>query len=262
MEAPALQAYLVDDEPLAIGRLRRLLAGVPEIVIAGSTSDPRQAIEFIAAHPVDVLFLDIQMPGINGFELLARIDPQPFVIFTTAFDDYALRAFEVNSIDYLLKPVDAAQLARAVAKLRRVGSQPRSAWQERPELQGLLRELAAAIRTPASGYPRRIASRSGDRITPLDLSEVTHFLARDKLTYAVVAGREHCVDSTIAELEQKLDPATFFRIHRSVLLNTDWIREVNSWLTGRVIVVLKDAKQTQLPVARDRVRLLRERVGL
>src|ERR1035437_4084589 len=117
MEDALLRAYLVDDEPLAIERLQRLLANFEGLRIEGSTTDPAQALEFLTGNSIDLLFLDIQMPTMNGFELLSRLPEQPFVIFTTAFDEYALRAFEVNSIDYLLKPIDAEQLARAVRKL-------------------------------------------------------------------------------------------------------------------------------------------------
>ena len=131
MEAP-LRAYLVDDEPLAIERLARLLDCFDSLKIVGTTNDPAQALNFLNApspEPVDVLFLDIQMPGMTGFDLLTRLSVQPFVIFTTAYDDYALQAFEVNSIDYLVKPIDSAQLARAVAKLGRLRPLPKPDWQ-------------------------------------------------------------------------------------------------------------------------------------
>jgi DNA-binding LytR/AlgR family response regulator len=102
----------------------------------------------------------------------------------------------------------------------------------------------------------------GERIVFLDIDSVTHFIARDKLTYALVNGREHCVDQSIAELERRLDPERFLRVHRSALVNVDWIQEVNSWFAGRVILSLKDAARTQLPVARDRVRTLKSRLGI
>ena len=154
-----------------------------------------------------MLFLDIQMPGMNGFELLSRLAVQPFVIFTTAYDQYALRAFEVNSIDYLLKPVETEQLERALAKLGRLRPVVKPDWQQSPDLPAVLKELAASLHGQRADYPRRIASRVGERISFLDLDAVTHFVARDKLTYAAVNGREHCVDQTIADLELKLDPA-------------------------------------------------------
>ena len=263
METAQLHAYLVDDEPLAIERLARLLAKFEEIQIAGSATDPAKAIDELNSaenKPIDVLFLDIQMPGINGFELLSRLRVQPFVIFTTAYDEYALRAFEVNSIDYLVKPIETAQLARALTKLGRLKPVPKSDWQRDPA--ALLEVLAASLRQQREDFPHRIASRVGERISFLPLDAVTHFVAQDKLTYAVVDGRQHCVDQTIGELERRLDPARFLRLHRSALVNVDWIHEVNTWFAGKVILSLKDAHHTQLPVARDRVRAVKAQLGI
>lgn len=263
METPPLRAYLVDDEPLAIERLTRLLANFDSLRIAGAATDPAQALTWLnneSDEPIDVLFLDIEMPAINGFELLSRLTVQPFVIFTTAYDEYALRAFEVNSIDYLVKPIETEQLARALKKLGRLRPVPKPNWQRDSTL--LLQELATSLRGQRPDYPRRIASRVGERISFLDLDAVTHFVAQDKLTYAVVAGRRHSVDQTIAELERRLDPTRFLRIHRSALVNVDWIQEVNSWFAGKVILSLKDPQHTQIPVARDRVRSLKSRMGI
>jgi two-component system LytT family response regulator len=262
MEATPLRAYLVDDEPLAIERLRRLLAKYDSLHVTGSATDPEEAVAFLnGEHEIDVLFLDIQMPGMNGFELLARLQVQPFVIFTTAFDQYALRAFEVNSIDYLLKPIEAEQLERALGKLGRLRPVVKPEWQRDPELPAVLKELASSLLGRKVDYPRHIASRVGDRISFLDLDTITHFIARDKLTYAVVNGREHCVDQTIADLERKLDPVKFLRIHRAILLNLEWVRQASVSFAGRVAILLKDERATQLPVARDRVRLIRSRLG-
>ena len=265
MQETPLRAYLVDDEPLAIERLSRMLAQHDGISIAGSATDPAVALSELqgpAGRTIDVLFLDIQMPGMTGFDLLARVAEQPFVIFTTAYDEYALRAFQVNSIDYLLKPIEPEPLERAIRKLERLRPSGKPDWQQGPALPQLLQELAASLRNERPEYPRRIASRVGERITFLDLETVTHFQALDKLTYAVANGRQHSVDQTIADLEHRLDPARFQRIHRAVLVNVDWIEGVNSWLAGRVFVTLKDARHTSLPVARDRVRSLKSRLGI
>ncbi len=263
MESALLRAYLVDDETLAIERLERLLAAFASIQVTGSTTDPSQAVDFLngPAADIDVLFLDIQMPGMNGFELLARLARQPFVIFTTAYDQHALRAFEANTIDYLLKPIEPERLDRALHKLGRIRPLVKPEWQQNPDLPGLLKELTASLRDGHQGFPQRVASRVGERISFLPLDDVTHFIAQDKLTYAVVNGRQHCVDQTIVELERRLDPTKFLRIHRSALVNTDWIHEVNAWFAGKVILTLKDAKHTQLTVARDRVRSVKERLG-
>jgi two-component system LytT family response regulator len=256
-----LRVYLVDDEPLAIERLSRLLKAHSGITIAGSVTDPAAALEFLSRETVDVLFLDIQMPGMNGFELLSRLPEQPLVIFTTAYDQYALRAFEVNSIDYLLKPVEPEQLARALQKAERLRAGAKPDWMRHPDFNALLAELSAAVRGPQTNYPERVASRVGEKVSFIELSAVTHFFARDKLTYAAVGGHHHCVDETITELEGKLDPRRFVRIHRSVLLNLNWVQEANAWFGGGMVVTLKDAQKTRLTVARDRVRLLRRQLG-
>jgi two-component system LytT family response regulator len=260
-----IRAYLIDDEPLALERLSRLLSSFPNITIAGKSTNPAQALDELSrstAESVDVVFLDIQMPGMNGFEFLSRLVVQPPVIFTTAFDEYALRAFEVNSIDYLLKPIEEQQLERAVRKLQRPAPRAKIPWQQRPEFATLLQELSATIRSEKHDYPRRIATRLGERITFIDLENITHFIAQDKLTYAVTAGKQHCVDQTISDLERRLHPASFFRIHRSVLVNVDWIQHLNAFFAGRLVVTLKDAQHTQLTVARDRVRPLKARLGI
>ncbi len=255
MNAP-LRVYIVDDEPLAVERLERLLREVPEIAIAGSATDAALALDFLNRESVDVLFLDIQMPGMNGFELLSRMTEQPSVVFTTAYDQYALKAFEVNSIDYLLKPVDPEQLRRALGKLQRFRGGPR------PEWRAFAEELAEKLRSNRADYPDRIASRLGERVRLVELASVTHFFARDKLTYAASEGHSYAVDHTIAELEKKLDPRSFVRIHRAVLLNLAWVDQVQSRFGGQMTVSLKDAKQTQLPVARDRTRALKEKLDL
>ncbi len=263
-DAVPLCAFLVDDEPLALERLQRLLAAFPEIEITGTATDPSAAVATLNDHhsQVDVLFLDIQMPGMNGFELLGHLATQPFVIFTTAFDQHALRAFETNAIDYLLKPIDAEHLERAINKLGRLRPIVKPDWQQNPALPELLRELTASLREGHAAYPSRIASRIGERISFLPLDDITHFIAQDKLTFAIVSGRRHCIDQTISDLEHRLDPAKFLRVHRSVLVNVDWIHEVNSWFAGKVVLTLKDSQHTQLTVARDRVRTLKDRLGI
>jgi|SRR6185503_7374943 len=263
-EAPPLRAFLVDDEPLALERLQRLLAKFPQINITGTATDPATAVTALnnANSTVDVLFLDIQMPGINGFELLSRLAVQPFVIFTTAYDQHALRAFETNAIDYLLKPIEPEQLERALKKLGRLRPIAKPDWQQNPALPQLLKELTASLREPQPAYPTRIASRVGERISFLALNDVSHFIAQDKLTFAIANGKKHSVDQTISDLEHRLDPERFLRIHRAALVNVDWIHEVNSWFAGKVALTLKDSLHTQLTVARDRVRTLKDRLGI
>ena len=252
-----LRAYLVDDEPLAIARLTRLLDETGRVEVIGSATDPEEAVEALTLSPPDVCFLDIHMPRLNGFEVLARLPSQPIVVFTTAHDRYALEAFAVNSVDYLLKPVDPGQLDRALGRVERLRSRVEPST---PDLQGLLASLAASLRNSRPEYPERIASRLGDRLWFLDLAQVTHFFARDKLTYAVEAGKSYCVDYTIVQLENMLNPKRFLRIHRSTIVNTSWIEEVSTLPGGSLNVRLKGATRTDLTVSRDRAREFKARL--
>jgi two-component system LytT family response regulator len=231
------------------------------VEVAGTSSDPVDALAALSETAVDVLFLDIQMPGMTGFEMLGMMDRQPLVVFTTAYDQYALQAFEVNSIDYLLKPIEERHLSRALDKIERRYASAVAA----PDWKAMLAQLAGALRQPGGGlaaeYPERIASRLGDRIHILELAKVTHFFAQEKLTYAATEGKNHVVDHTVSDLEQKLDPRHFFRIHRSTLLNLEWVKELDAWFGGRALVRLKDARTTELQVARERVQELKKRLG-
>jgi two-component system, LytTR family, response regulator len=247
-------AYIVDDERLAVQRLTRLLEATGRVQIAGSTTDPEAALAFLQSTSVDVLFLDIQMPGLTGFDLLARLERDPFVVFTTAYDQYALNAFDVNSIDYLLKPIEAERLDRTLDKLDRIAGQPRT------DIRTLARELAAEL-APARRL-ERVASRVGERTTVVDTARVSHFTAKDKLTFAVVNGREHVIDYTLAQLEERLDPRRFVRIHRATIVNVTLVQEMFPAVDGGVLVRLKDDRKTELSVARDRVRELKERLGI
>jgi two-component system LytT family response regulator len=250
-----LRAYLVDDEPLAIARLTRLLGNTGRVDVIGSATDPDLAVEALTSTLPDVCFLDIQMPGLNGFDVLARLPVQPAIIFTTAHDEYALKAFGVNSVDYLLKPVDPRQLERALGKLERLRHRVELSP---PDLQRLLKSLADSLRGAGPEYPDRIASRLGDRLSFIDLPAVTHFYAEDKLTYAAAGGKSYSVDYTIVQLEKLLDPKRFIRIHRSTLVNTAWIKEVTTLPGGGLNVRLKDA--TDLTVSRDRAREFKSRL--
>jgi two-component system LytT family response regulator len=278
-----IRAFIVDDERLAIDRLKRLLGTTGRVEVVGSSTDPEEALTMLARTSIDVLFLDIQMPGLSGFDLLERLDADVPVIFTTAYDEHALRAFAVNSIDYLLKPIEPERLDRAVDKLARLSGTVR------PDVRLLARELAAQL-SPVRRL-ERLASRVGERTTLLDVARISHFIARDKLTFAVVNGHEHVIDATLTELEAQLDSRRFVRIHRATIVNTAFVDELHADVDsafrqpqdrdrpkggdpgersrtasseprGGVIVRLKDQARTELSVARDRVRILKERLGI
>lgn len=248
-------SFILDDERLAVQRLHRLLDATGRVEVVGTATDPAEALAFLNARAVDVLFLDIQMPALSGFDVIERLERDPLIVFTTAYDQYALNAFAVNSIDYLLKPIDSARLDRALDKLERiVGQQPR------PDVRALARELAAEL-APGRRL-ERIASRVGERTTVLETGRVSHFVARDKLTFAVVGGREHVIDYTLAQLENRLDPRRFVRIHRSAIVNVGFVQELFPAVDSGLLVRLKGDPRTDLPVARDRLRALKDHLGI
>ena len=205
-----MRAYIVDDERLAVERLMRLLSTTGRVTIVGSATDPEQALTFLRGTPVDVLFLDIQMPGLTGFELLERLERDVTVVFTTAYDRYAIDAFAVNSLDYLLKPIEADRLDRTLDKIERF------AGQARPDVRALARELAQLA---PNRRLERLASRGGEKTTVLDVARVSHFTSKDKLTFASLGGHEHVVDHTLTELEAQLDARRFARIHRATIVH-------------------------------------------
>jgi two-component system, LytTR family, response regulator len=243
--------FVVDDEPLAVKRLVRMLAATGRVEVVGEATDPEAALARIAALPeLGAVFLDISMPGIDGFELARRLPPRIMIVFTTAHDAHALRAFEVNAIDYLLKPIRDAELARALDKLDRLRALPPAEAE---------RQLASALARIASTTPERIASRIGDKILFVELAQISHFYAEAKLTYAVTRERSYVVDPPIAELEERYGDG-FFRIHRATLVRLSSIVELHAAGDGTRVRV-GDGK-TELLVARDRVRALKDRLGL
>ena len=247
-----LRGYVVDDERLAVERLNRLLEATGRVQLVGSTIDPEAALAFLRTNDIDLLFLDIQMPGLTGFELLALLDRDVPVVFTTAYDRYALDAFAVSSVDYLLKPIEPEQLDRCLDKLERFRVPLR-------DVRALARELAAQL---APGRQlERVASRVGERTIVLDVARITHVFSKDKLSFAVVNGHAHVIDYTLTELEARLDPRRFVRIHRATIVNAAFVQELYPGVDG-VLIRLKDDRATELSVARDRVRELKARLGI
>ena len=239
--------FLVDDEPLALARLARLVVATGRAEVVGEATDPVDALARISAASVDAVLLDISMPGLDGLALARQLPAGVAIVFTTAHDEHALDAFEVAAIDYLVKPVRAEHLARALAKLDRLRGLPAA-------------QLAAAIAQVAPAPPQRLASRLGDRIHFIELARVSHFVAEAKLTYAVTDERSYVVDDTIAELERRYDDAGFVRVHRGALVRVSAIAELHAGVDGTRIR-LGDGN-TELAVARDRVRAVKDRLGL
>lgn len=220
------RVFVVDDEELAVRRLVRMLEATGRVEIAGTATDPRDAIARIT-DDIAAVFLDVSMPEIDGFVVARRLPPGALIVFTTAHDQHALRAFETNALDYLVKPVRAEALDRALDKLARRRGGP------------------------------RITSRVGDRTHVVELDRVTHFQAEDKLTYAITPESSYIVDDSIAALEERHGADGFVRIHRATLVRLTAIAEL---LANPPRVRLR-ASDRELPVARDRVRSLKQLLG-
>jgi two-component system, LytTR family, response regulator len=246
-----IRALIIDDEELARKRLRKLLQDFKnELEVVDEARNGEEAIQKIEALHPDVIFLDIQMPGYDGFEVVRRLHVKPFIVFVTAYDEYALRAFEENSVDYLLKPIDRKRLDKAMEKLRRLFDSSKLQFNE--NIERMLSQLVS----PAL---QRMKVKIGEKILLLDLSDVVYFEAKDKYTFLHTSDRAYMIDETITELEIKLDKSKFIRIHRAVIVNMKFIRELVKWFAGRYKVKLKDKKETELIVSRryaDQIRHL------
>ena len=237
-----LRVAVVDDEPVARRRMRRMLRREPELDVVAEAGDGRAAIEAIVTHRPDLVFLDVQMPELDGFDVVREIgDRVPAVVFVTAFDQYALRAFEVHAIDYLLKPFTPERLHQSVEQVRLRMSTGRRESTVDPRLAALLDEVQERGR-----YLQRVPVRAGARIVLLDTSEVDWIQAADNYVLFHSAGREYLMRETLVRLEQELDPRQFVRIHRSALVRLDRIGEMLPSVHGDFRVTLKNGAQLTL----------------
>lgn len=249
------RTVLVDDEPLALARLHRMLCAHPEVAVVGLAASAEEANATIHNLHPDLLFLDIQLGASTAFDLLQGLSDPPAIIFTTAYDEYALQAFETPGIDYLLKPVEPERLDRALAKLRRLVTTD-SGSHGAPAIGRAPRALPTASVDP--GYLCRVGVRLGDRTIVLNVDEVAYFAADDKYVLIhTTTGKQYIVDFALSQLQDRLDPLRFVRVHRSSLVNLDHIREIQKWFGGRYRVVLGDASSTALVVSKRMARNLR-----
>lgn len=256
-----LRVAIVDDEKPARDRLRRLLGRIPDVELAGEAGDVQGAVELLDRTRPDLVLLDVRMPGGDGFDVLARAAKVPQVVFTTAYDHYAVRAFEVRSLDYLLKPVPRDRLENAVARARaaaeRGGGPP-------ADVMRLLEEIRAGLPTPldtaparAPAAPQRIPAKRGAKILILDPAEVIWFESEGELVHARTADGRALVERSLTDLEEHL-AGSFFRIHRSFLVNLAQVGAIVPEDGGTYRVVMKDSANTPLPLSRRQAQKLRE----
>ncbi len=254
-KAKTIAALIVDDEPLARRTIRDLLAEQSDIEIIGECSDGLEAVAFMQEKLPDLLFLDVQMPGLDGFETLARIEPEriPAIVFVTAYDHYALKAFDVHALDYLLKPFNDKRFREAVRQAR-VQIELKEINKVSQSLLSLLgdRKLPEAVQPPVSRKCSltRFMIKARGRVVFIEASQVDWISADDYFIKLHVDARSHLLRMSMNELEEKLDPRTFMRIHRSTIVNFDRVKELRQTPSGEYVAVLKTG--TELKISRGR----------
>jgi two-component system LytT family response regulator len=237
-----IRTLLVDDEPLARQRLRALLEGDPDIDLVGECGDGRQAVAEVRRLAPELLFLDVQMPLLDGFGVLEALagTPLPAVIFVTAYDRYALKAFEVNALDYLLKPFDRTRFGAAVQRAKAQVRQSRSG-----ALDERLRDLLQTVQPRRAG-PERLIVKSGGRVYFIRVEDIDWIEAAGNYVRLHVGKEDHLLRESMSGLEARLDASRFVRIHRSTIVNVDRIRELQPAFHGDHVIILHDGKELTL----------------
>lgn len=254
-----LRTVIVDDEPLARRGLRLRLADQPDIDIVGECGNGEEAVRTIAAEKPDLVFLDVQMPGLDGFGVLRRLPlaSLPMIVFVTAYDHYAIGAFEANAVDYLLKPVEDARLSQALYRIRETAA-ARAAAAQRDHLLNLLGSvtgqpeltladaLAEGAALPEPRKPLRLAIRDGGRTVLVEEAQIDWIDAAGDYMCIHAAGATHILRGTLRELEAKLDPDRFARIHRSTMVNIDRVRAMRPHINGEYFLILDGGHEVKL----------------
>jgi two-component system LytT family response regulator len=247
-----LRTMIVDDEKASRISLRKLLKDLPQIEVIGEANDGVQAVETIEETKPDLVFLDIQMPGLNGIEVLRALTlkPKPQVIFVTAYDQYAVKAFEVNAVDYLLKPVDEKRLHQAIEKITSDDNKDPLNYEK---IQALLLNMGKTKSPPL------LPLRRGKKIVLMNPVEIAYIRSEQGVTIVMTEKGEYWSNYNLAEVEAILDTQLFFRTHRSTIINLNKIKEIVPVASGVFDIYLNGLDRVCLPLSRDRARILRER---
>ena len=261
-KAEKIKALIVDDEPLARQNIRLLLQEDPEVEVVGECGSGAEAVKAIQKHSPELLFLDIQMPLMSGFEVLEKIDAEkiPAIVFVTAFDQYAIRAFEVHALDYLLKPFDDARFEKALRQAKKQIEQ-REINQLSKRLVRLLEDRGAQPNKARTiTYLSRLMVKSASRVFFLKVDEIDWIEAADYYVKLHVGRKGHLLRETMSDMEAKLDPEKFLRIHRSAIVNLDRVKEMHAHFNGEYLVILHDG--TELKLSRSRREQLQQMLDI
>lgn len=243
-----MRVLIIEDEPQAAERLATLVKGLqPEVKICASLDSVKRSVEWISKNPaVDLIFMDIQLADGLSFEIFDKVEVKAPVIFTTAYNEYALKAFKVNSIDYILKPVDKAELEAAFRKYQTLTRQQPA--------DKMMESIGYAMQMLTKKYKERFVIKVGEHLKSVEVSEILFFFSLEKTTFAQTNdGRKHILDFTLDQLDGLLDPARYFRINRKYIVSTDSIQDMISYTNSRLKLVLKTSDDSDVIVARERV---------
>lgn len=248
-----IRTLVVDDEKLARDRLTGFLRKFDDIDIVGEAHNGIEAVRQIAEANPDLVFLDVQMPGLDGFGVLKALKKSPHVVFATAYDEYAIQAFEVHAADYLLKPITRARLEEALRRVRvRVNGQA-------PALS--VEDLMQALEARERRFLTQVPVHRGRQILVLAVAEILWFEVEYRLVYAHVAGARYMTNFTLKDLEERLDPEVFFRAHKSRLVNLQHVRAIVPWFGGRFKLMMRDEASSEVELSRAQGRELRARMN-
>jgi len=249
-----IRALVVDDEPLAREHLIGMLKADANVEVVGEARNGVEAIEMAGETSPDVIFLDIEMPGMTGFDVVRNLNNPPLIVFATAYDEYAVPAFEANAIDYLLKPIQPGRVRLCLDKLRAALGAGRGRQREAMD------EMLSVMTRQKKAPPAKLAGRKGRRIVLLGLREVLRISIEDKLVFAHTAADRFLLDKTITQMEAMLAEVGFLRISRADLVNLEHVRELIPWGAGAFRVQMRSGEE--LDVSRDRTRILKDQLGI
>jgi DNA-binding LytR/AlgR family response regulator len=255
MSEAAPKVLLADDEPALAEFLRERLAALwPEATLLPVARNGLEALAAIREDEPDAAFLDIRMPGLTGLELAARIESPTHVVFVTAYDQYAVEAFDRDAVDYLVKPVSDERLLRAIERLK----SKLSAREVPPGIDEVLARIASSLPGAASGHLRWVRALKGEEVHQIAVDDVLYFQAQDKYTCVISRDGESLIRMALSDLAKQLDPATFAQVHRSTVVNLNFVASTRRDLGGRVFVRLKDDRKSELAVSRAYAHLFRQ----
>jgi len=251
-----IRTLIADDEPLARERIRALLAEQGDVEVVGEARDGEEAVQAILSQAPDLVFLDIQMPRMDGFEVIRTVgaDNMPLIVFVTAYDQHALKAFDVRALDYLLKPFDRDRFTESIGRVRDAIEHSGS-----DEIGRRLLEIVRELKPGTPPRSDRLVIKSAGRLFFLRIAEIDWVEAAGNYVKLHVGTEEHLLRETMNGIEQKLDPDTFFRIHRSRIVNMERIKELQPWFNGEYVVILHNG--TKLTLSRGYREKLQERLG-